>query len=217
MPPLFSGRQPAPAAPWFEGAAGRAVLASQAGTVREALAERPAPPWLWLAPGSPESPPDGRGVLLVARTGGWDGDLRCDWPLPIASEALGTVVLQHVGDLGRDCAPLLEECARTLVPGGRLWLFALNPLTPYRRHWRGSAVACAEPVTWRRRLRAAGLEPEPVSAGLGPRWEVAVSAQRQHGAGMRASFLLRAHKRVAAFVPPAPMPAMRWQPGLPAT
>ena len=61
---------------------------------------------------------------------------------------------------------------------------------------------------------AAGLEPEPVSTGLGPRWNVAPTEDRQDGPGLRAAWVLRARKRVAAVVPPSPVAALRWQPGL---
>jgi SAM-dependent methyltransferase len=41
--------------------------------------------------------------------------------------------LQHVLGADRvDPIALIEECARVLVPGGRLALLALNPLSPYR-------------------------------------------------------------------------------------
>lgn len=215
MPAPFPMRQPASIAAWFAGAAGQALLDSEAGAVREALDERPGQPWLWIrAVAARNGDPPGRGLRLALAGDAWDGDLRCGFPLPISSESVGTVVLQHVGDLPLDTACLLQECARVLVPGGRAWLFALNPLTPYRRHWWGTPLATSEPLTWRRRLRAAGLEPEPVSTGLGPRWNIARTEERQDGPGLRAAWVLRARKRVAAMVPPSPVAALRWQPGL---
>lgn len=229
MPALFSPRQPGAGRDWFDTMLGRALLASEAGAVQQALAERRGQPWLWLTPQPPQ--PEacaghaGFGLCLSIAPDpesrgwnepGWYGRLRCRWPLPIASEALATVVVQHIGDLTDDAMPLIEECARVLVPGGRLWLLALNPLTPYRRHWAGSGLVAVEPFSWRRRLRNAGLSPEAVSSGLGPRWRVDESPIRQHGAGLRAAYLLRAHKRVAAPIPPARVRALRWQPGLPA-
>ena len=201
-------------AAWFAGSAGKAVLDSEAGSVREALGERPGQPWLWLGPVADAVAPPGRGLRLALDGDAWGGDLRCGFPLPLSSESVGTVVLQHVGDLPLDTACLLDECARVLGPGGRAWLFALNPLTPYRRHWWGTPLATSEPLTWRRRLRTAGLEPEPVSTGLGPRWHVVATADRQDGPGVRAAWVVRARKRVAAVVPPAPVAALRWQPGL---
>lgn len=217
MPAPVSSRQATPAQAWFDGPPGRAVLDSERDVVEEALREWPGRPWLWLAPCAAETPKGvGFGLKLAAGHARWHGALQCDVPLPLADESIGAIVLQHAGDLGEDPRPLLAECARVLEPRGWLWLLALNPFTPYRRHWTGSGVDCAEPVTWRRRLRAAGLAPEPVSSGLGPRWTPAPAPQRQHGAGLRAAFLLRAEKRVAAPVPPDPVPALRWQPGLPA-
>lgn len=216
MPAPFPTRQPASAAAWFAGAAGHALLASEAGAVRDALGERPGQPSLWLAPVPPAGRGSGRCVQISVADDAWGGDVRCAFPLPFCSESLGTVVVQHVGDLPLEASALLEECARVLVPEGRVWLFALNPLTPYRRHWFGEALRTSEPLTWRRRMRAAGLEPEPVTTGLGPRWHVAEVTTRQDGPGLRAAWLMRARKRVAGVVPPTPVAALRWQPGLPA-
>src|SRR3546814_15099397 len=100
---------------------------------------------------------------------------RCRLPLPLADESIGVVVLQHVAAPGRSRRELFEECARVLAPGGRLWVFALNPLAPYRWRWRGTGLGASEPLSWRRRMRAAGLVPEPVSQGLGPGWKVRVA------------------------------------------
>ena len=137
-------------------------------------------------------------------------------PLPIASEAVGTVVLQHVGDALADPATLLAECTRVLLPGGRLWLLALNPLAPYRWRWSRNGVRGLEPISWRRRLRTAGLVPEVVSQGVGPRWRIASSPDLQDGAGLRAAFLLRAEKRVSPLTPTRARPSLRLQTGVPA-
>lgn len=190
-----------PSAAWFGSDAGRAVLDSEQALLSQALAERPGLPWLWLAPVASPFAPEGRGVTLTTAARGWTGALACDLPLPLPSEAFGTVALQHVaGDRDR-IAGLLAETARILVPGGRLWLFALNPLAPYRWRWRGIGLRASEPVTWRRRLRAAGLQPDPISQGLGPSWKVRVSAQPQDGPGLRAAYAIRAEKRTLPLTP----------------
>jgi len=220
MPVPASRRQPKSGAPtaassWFETPAGRAVLDSEAEAVHRAAEERPGQPWLRLsaAPGLPAG--GGRSLDLHLSRGMFDGPLRCRLPLPVASDSLGAIVLQHVAD-GGDCRELLEECVRVLVPGGRLWLFALNPLAPYRWRWSGEGPKGAEPITWRRRLRVAGLAPEPVSQGLGPRWRIAPDPGTQDGAGLRAAYLLRAEKRVVPMTPVRARPRLRLQPGVPA-
>lgn len=196
----------AAASAWFATQPGRAVLDSEAGLIHGALRERPAQPWLWLAPTLPAddgSPPEplGRGLCLALDGPDWRGPVRCGLPLPIASESFGTVVLQHVVRPGAPSQPLLEECARILSADGVLWLFALNPLAPYRWRWRQTGVSAAEPLTWRRRLRAAGLAPAPVSQGVGPRWSVAVDNGTQDGPGLRAAYALRADKRTIPLTP----------------
>jgi SAM-dependent methyltransferase len=200
----------ASASAWFATPAGVAILDSEADLILQALAERPAQPWLWLAPvrsgsgqaGRPEHrQPEGRGLHLAPDQQGWAGAVRCGLPWPIASESFGSVVLQHVVPAGAASRPLLEECARILSPGGALWLLGLNPLAPYRWHWRASGLGASEPLTWRRRLRAAGLTPTPVSRGVGPRWRPAADANTQDGPGLRAAYALRADKRTIPLTP----------------
>jgi SAM-dependent methyltransferase len=196
------------------------VIASEAELMRQAARERPGQPGLWLQPGAfdlgdsdcLEAP----GLRLHAAGDGYSGDVRCGQALPLASESCGVVVVQHLADISTAPAALLAECARVLVPGGRLWLLALNPLAPYRLRWHGKGPRAAEPVTWRRRLRAAGLVPEPVSQGIGPSWAVSIDTHLQDGAGLRAAFLLRAEKRRIPLTPTRATGKLRLQPGLPA-
>ncbi len=191
------------------------MLHSEDETVRTFIARVGAPAWLWLAPADAEdgAMPPGRGLRLVLADDGWRGGVRCGLPLPLAGASVGSVVLQHVltgDDAGR---ALLAECARVLVPGGRLALLALNPLSPYRWRWRGSGLRASEPLAWRRRMRAVGLQPDPVSQGIGPGWREAVSPQPQPGAGLRAAYLVLAEKRTR---PLTPLRARRARSGGPA-
>jgi SAM-dependent methyltransferase len=205
MPALLPARQtgPDPHA-WFRSDPGRAVLDSERDTVAHALTDRPGLPWLWCGPVAQPVPESaGRGLCLHPDASGqWSGPVACALPLPLPSEAFGAVVLQHVARPSGPCgADLLDEAARLLVNGGRLWLFVLNPLAPYRWRWRGSGLTALEPLSWRKRLRHAGLAPEPVSQGLGPTWGVQVASQAQQGAGLRAGYLLRAEKRAIPLTP----------------
>ncbi|MDH5823768.1 hypothetical protein QFW77_12310 [Luteimonas sp. RD2P54] len=213
MPATSPAGQPGNPSDWFATPAGRAVVESEAALVRRALDEQPGRQWLWLAPAAQPAEPAGRGLRLHPRGEGWDGGLRCALPLPLASESIGTIVLQHAAAPGGDPAALFEECARLLLPGGRLWLFALNPLSPYCWRWRGRGLAANEPLTWRRRLRRAGLEPEPVSQGVGPGWEVAVRTGQRSGPGLCAAYALCAERRVAPLTPVAPRTALRMPQG----
>ncbi|HVQ33856.1 MAG TPA: hypothetical protein VMS49_07930 [Lysobacter sp.] len=221
MPPHGFRRQPEqPEAPlaghWFAGPAGRAVLDSEDEIVRLAATERPGQPWLRLAPTDGLAPAGERELSLHVAGGAFQGPVRCGLPLPLPSESMGTVVLQHVADGPVVPAVVLEEAARVLVPGGRLWLLALNPLAPYHLRWIRQGPSASEPIRWRRRLRAAGLVPEAVSQGVGPRWDILPNATLQQGAGMRAAFLLRAEKRVSPLTPLRARPALRFDTGVPA-
>lgn len=190
-------------ADWFASASGRAVLDSEAPLVAHALGARPAQPWLWLAPSSATAAGDlpDRGLRLRPDGSQWRGSVRCALPWPLPNGSIGAIVVQHGLQTAAGAAPLLAECSRVLAAGGVLWLLALNPLTPYRWRWRGSALLAAEPLTWRRRLRQAGLTPAPVSHGLGPRWAVEADAVIQQGPGLRAAYALRADKRVLPLTP----------------
>ena len=201
---------------WFDSEAGRALLDSEAGSIRVALAERPGQSWLWLAPTAQVIDPVGRGLQLQVTGDGWGGPLRCALPLPLANESVATVVVQHSVGVGRRGSALFEECARVLVPGGRLWLYVLNPLSPYRGRWRWSGLRAAEPMGWRRRLRVAGLQPDGLSEGLGPRWGIEVSPELQQGPGVRAAYLLRAEKRSIPLTPLRQRAALRIGDGVPA-
>jgi SAM-dependent methyltransferase len=189
-----------PAQAWFESPHGRALLDSERALAEAALRERPAQEWLWLAPVADAAAGHesiGGQCLFPAH---WDRNQRYRTPFSIPAESLGVVVLQHVADGAWDPA-LLEECRRLLAPGGRLLLFALNPLAPYRWNWRGTGLGGTEPVVWRRRLRRAGFLPGAVSQGIGPRWNPRVDDALQSGAGIRAAYLLRAEKCAAALTP----------------
>jgi SAM-dependent methyltransferase len=208
--------QPDSASAWFGSDAGRAVLESEQPLLLRAFAERPSQPWLWLGPVAQELDVEGHGLRLSASGAGWSGSARCGLPLPLANESIGVVVVQHVARARSSADGLLDECARVLVPGGRLWLFALNPLAPYRWRWRGSGLGASEPLTWRRRLRAAGLAAEPVSQGLGPGWQVGVSHDLQNGPGLRAAYLMRAEKRAWPLTPVRRRAPLRLPEGVPA-
>jgi SAM-dependent methyltransferase len=201
---MFS-RQP-DALAWFGSGPGGPLLAVEQPWVAAALKARAPQAWLWLGPTAPdfsqEAPP--RGVQLHRQPSGFTGSVRCDLPLPLPTEAVGAVVLQHALETGRD--DLLAECARVLEPGGRLWLFTLNPWSPYRLRWRGLDMAVHDAVGWRERLRAAGLQPVSREIRyLGPVWRTRGDAARFGPARLRAVCLLEAEKRVAALIPPSPI------------
>lgn len=217
MPRTQPKRQPEPALAWYASAAGQGLLAvEQAATARVlAGATAAAPGWLWLGvPGA--TPPESerrRGLLLRRGAQGFEGDVRCALPLPLASESLGVVLLQHVLDDAAPGDPLLEECERVLAPGGVLWLAVLNPWSPYRMHWTRSGLRAHDPGRWQRRLRRAGFAVDSLSLQwLGPRWR---SAHGDVGVGaadrLRAGVALTVSKRTLAIIPPAPLRKLRWQ------
>jgi SAM-dependent methyltransferase len=201
---------------WFQFPAGQAVLQSETASIQGALDERPGQSWLWLAPAAEPATGSGRGLRLRACGDAWAGPVRCALPLPLANESVATVVLQHTCRAGKRGTALIEECARVLVPGGHLWLYALNPLSPYRWRWKAIGLRASEPTSWRRRLRAAGLQPEGMSQGIGPLWRIEANGEAQQGPGLRAAYVLRAEKRSIPLTPLRLRAPLRLGDGIPA-
>lgn len=195
MPALVAARQPDAPQGWFATECGQALAMSELPSLQAATAARPGLPWLaFSAMPRPSAIDQPHGLWLQqGPNGAWVGDVACGTVLPLASESVGAIIVQHVEDADVDA--WLLECERVLVPGGRLSVFSLNPLSPYRGHWQGEGVSGREPVTWRRRLKRAGLLPEPVAQGMGPRWRARIDSETQLGAGARAVYLLAAEKR----------------------
>lgn len=194
-------------------------MASESACVRDALAQRYGQACLWLGPQQVVGEEaDGSAPLLHLHCGdgGFVGDLACRLPLPLASESCGTIIVQHMEHASLAPRALLEECERVLIPGGRLWLLALNPLSPYRLRWRGQGLQAHEPVTWRRWLREAGVTPDSLTRGLGPSWAMQADTRLQDGVGLRAVFLLRAEKRRIPLTPLRKPRMLGWQTGTPA-
>ncbi len=217
--PQFSRRSET-AAQWFLRPEGRVVLESEQTVVADALSAHPVVglPWLWLAPVSQDEGGAGRGLRLALDGQGWSGAIRCAAALPLASESLGAVVLQHV--LADDIAlsrPLIEDCARLLVPGGRLTVLGLNPLSPYRLRWRRCRPDSRDPAAVRRMLVDAGLAPDAEAGGIGPQWAPTASPTLQSGVGLRAAYVQRAEKRAIPLSPLRPRRALPVGDGVPAT
>lgn len=214
MPSLRNHRQAGPAA-WFDAPAGQCLLQAEHATLARALVARPAQQsWLWLAPLSAASKPlqlPPGGLRLHPGLAGWDGDVRCRLPLPLADESIANILLQHVVQATHD--PLLGECARVLEPGGRLWLHTFNPWSPYRLRWARNGLRTPSPLGLLGQLRALGLTAcEASGSRLGPVWKVQTSDQGASPEALRAVLVLQMEKRTASLIPPAPVKA-RWQPG----
>jgi SAM-dependent methyltransferase len=161
----------------------------------------------------PEASDDNGDVALyVAGSTRLAGAVRCapGW-LPVADDTLRLVVLQHALDTGVAGDALLRECVRVLAPGGELVIFGINPASPW--WWRarmgdGAAFSGVRPrLPGRRRelLRALGLSVTR-TAGLGPRWPGADSAEawQDGGGALRAVCALRATKGGAMVIPLRP-------------
>jgi hypothetical protein len=187
---------------WFDTGAGQALLHAEHAGILNGLRSRPAQPWLWIGPGQPAAEkPDlqARGIRLRPEAGpAFEGDLRCALPLPLVAESVQSIVLQHVPLPGVEA--LLAECERILMPGGRLWLYALNPFSPYRLRWRRHGPQVLQPLRWRTLVQAAGLRCLGQAGYVGAAWRIegALEAEAAGSAPWRAVCVLEAEKRVVA-------------------
>ena len=216
MPVLQISRQP-DALAWFDSVPGRPLLAAEQAVIGAAMASRPSlQPWLWLAPRPAAAAFDlpRRTLVLHRQQDRFSGSLHCGLPLPLPNESIGNLLVQHTLDDGNE--GLLDECARVLEPGGRLWLFTLNPWSPYRARWRHSGLLAGDVQGWRKTLRGLGLQPCAGGVSyLGPVWRMAsdpASPAKAASGRLRAVCLLEFEKRSAALIPPTPV-TRQWQAG----
>ncbi|HHW4681862.1 MAG TPA: hypothetical protein ACQGQI_01400 [Xylella sp.] len=171
------------------------------------LRERASQPWLWfsvskeLIPANVLSGCDG--VHLIQCDGGFEGDVRCVLPFPLLTESVRVIVVQHV--VTESVVDFFEECARVLMPGGSLYLFALNPLSPYRLRWLRQGVCAPSSEHWRALLHNAGLHCCRSVRYLGPVWQPNCLPSDVNRIPWRAVCLLEADKRVV--VPTGLIPA----------
>lgn len=218
MPVSSPGRQPDSPLAWFDDMAGQALLAGESVARARVLAACPSLPWAWIGLETAAPPPSqsGRGVLLRRSGERFAGAVHCALPLPLASETLGAVLMQHVLDDGVDAGPLFSECARVLAPGGTLWLTTLNPWSPYRARWARTGLRARDAGHWQAVLRRSGFAGDSISLQwLGPRWRIAPSDAGIGAADLiRAGIALTVSKRVHAVIPPARLRQLRWQTGL---
>ena len=195
---------------WFEKAGAEAMRAIEQRHLLEQMQGVPAQPWLWLAPCAawlPGEIPSGRGIRLHrAAAGGWQGEVRCALPLPLPSEAVNAIVLQHAA--AQELDGLLSECARVLMPGGHLWVTLLNRYSPYRAHWQWRA---APPSVARCRavLQREGLRMKSVQR-IGPLWSESARATGTALPALRAVCVLKFEKRASAFIGPEAARTVRW-------
>lgn len=204
MPAGSDPRQPENALAWFGSLAGQGVLAAEESAAIQALDVGPDLPWMWLGIAGAAPPTRRRSPLALRRGGpGWVGDVRCDMRLPLPRDALGAVMLQHACDADAELEVVLGECERVLVPGGTLWIAALNAWTPYRARWMGNGLVARDPGRWQRALARSGFATDAIRVQwLGPHWR---GDHGEAGVGMvdrlRAAFAITVIKRVRAPVP----------------
>lgn len=182
-----------------------------------------------VRPDLPEFPLNSKAVSASTELGRllhFDGAFRCALPLPLASDSLNAVVIQHVTDLGIEWSHLFCEAHRVLRPGGVLWVSMLNPMSPFRLRARTYGVHSMRAARWRQALVVAGFGRGDVSTRwLGPHWrlsslatdarlkELQADAQPEALDRFRAVLAVTACKRTVARIPGTPVrSAVVWRP-----
>jgi len=212
MPVFPPARQDTPPA-WFATAQVQVLRQAEHTCLHEQLRPFPTQPWLWLAPESswlPDPLPSGRGIALYRATEGvgWCGDIRCALPLPLPSQALNAIVLEHV--VASELEAVLAECARLLMPGGRVWLSMLNRFSPYRSHWQRREIRSLSLARCRNALQREGLYVRAVHH-CGPLIGDQTSPPRLAWLKrLRAVCIVEAEKRRSAFIGPQVVKSTSW-------
>ncbi len=204
MPNIYAQRQ-SRAAAWFHTQEAGNVLVSGWPHFAAVCNTRPNMPVLCASVmGKPTAFADlslPSGLWLSAWQDGYTGDALCHHPWPLPSESIGTIVLHHLTDVRGDREALFQDCHRVLVPGGQLFVFALNPLSPARRWWWRCGIAASEPSSLRLGLRREGFHCDTSTLGFGPVWGNSPDTSSGRGAGARAAYLLHAEKRTVPLTP----------------
>jgi len=204
MPVFPPARQDAMLA-WFAAAPAQALRQAEHHFLHQQLHAFPAQPWLWIAPARtwlPEPHPAGRGMALYRAEGngrGWQGMVRCHLPLPLPSQAVNAIVLQHVTLAELDA--LVAECARIIQPGGRVWLSVFNRKSLYRRHWQRNWERLPSLAQSRASLQREGLYVRATHY-CGPLWGQSKTQQLAWLGRLRAVCVMEAEKRSSAPIGP---------------
>jgi SAM-dependent methyltransferase len=149
------------------------------------------------------------------------GDLRCSpAALPFENDSLQLIVARHIGDALDPGSGIEAELARILAPGGVLFLFGLNPLSPWRfwlsrqarQGWRLPGRCSA--ARMRETLAALRLEiaRREFLGGAWPMTDGPAAERPATGAIWHAAWLLAARKQRTGMRPIPLSPGMRRAP-----
>ncbi|MBD8526045.1 class I SAM-dependent methyltransferase [Pseudomarimonas arenosa] len=201
MPQVPPSSKPCPAH-WFQSTACQRVLALEQRAMTPLLTAHAGVRGLFLR-ASASCPGELSGNMLqhvcrlYPREGQLGGDFDCQSErLPLASESLSLVYVQHALEQCQDWPDLLEEVARCLQPEGVLMLTVFSRFSLWRSRWQGLL-----PIDRSRVLRcceSAGLVIEE-RRPIGPLWPLPLG-ESLHGlqfAPCRTSWALVARKRRA--------------------
>ena len=103
----------------------------------------------------------------------------------------------------------MSECARVLMPGGRLWMTLLNRYSPYRARWQWQGPRPPSATRCQLRLQREGLRVRSVRH-FGPLWSDAGPAGGKALPALRAVCVLEFEKRAAAFIGPEAARPVGW-------
>lgn len=142
-------------------------------------------------------------VLTLDRCAkGLAGDLCCrDDALPIASETMGLIYVQHALESAEDPDAMIGELARVLVPEGIALFIVFNPYRPFRMRWWSRGLHAISANRLSTMVSDQGLEVRGVRS-IGACWRAMSAAAPDAPVSLLAgSYLLLARKRVHGLTP----------------
>lgn len=195
------------AATWFDTADISALCSQEQHQAARDIASAYGQCGLFVRPSAGAAPAPGEHrihqVLNLHRCAkGLAGDICCrDDALPIASETMGLIYVQHALESADDPEAMIGELARVLVPDGTVLFIVFNPYRPFRARWWSRGLRAISATRLSTMVVAQGLEVR-AARPIGAIWRVATTGTLDAPASFLAgSYLLLARKRVHGLTP----------------
>lgn len=137
---------------WLRTELGQALLADENHLLQQHLQQCFGVYRVHVGPGADSSSQLGANMarnILLSSHSGMDTQVIMDpHNLPLGSDSIQALVMQHVFDMAHDPHDLLREAARVVMPGGRMLICGFNPYSSWGC-WRNLRLRRGRPWTYR--------------------------------------------------------------------